>query len=133
MDAPVSAKAALLQALDLPGCGVALAARVRERTGGHVRLRPGSVYPALRALQREGLLRSLDRRPSSVGRPRRYYELTPRGVAKAMAQREALAAFFTGRRGAPSDDAGLMADRMLKCAEISAFVLGLRRAALSVR
>ena len=44
----------------------------------------GTIYPALRRLERAGLVRSeweSDRTAASEGRPaRRYYEITPRGV-----------------------------------------------------
>jgi PadR family transcriptional regulator PadR len=44
----------------------------------------GTIYPALRRLERAGLVRSeweSDRTAAAEGRPaRRYYEITPRGV-----------------------------------------------------
>jgi PadR family transcriptional regulator len=44
----------------------------------------GTIYPALRRLERAGLVRSeweSDRAAAAEGRPaRRYYEITPRGV-----------------------------------------------------
>lgn len=83
MDAPVTAKAALLQALaDGEGFGLELVSRVRERTAGKLELGSGSVYPALRELEREGLVasREADPLPERGGRPRRYYKLTAEGV-----------------------------------------------------
>ena len=80
---PFSAKAALLQALTTgPGYGLELLERISDRTGDRVRLRLGSLYPALRALQQEGLVRSWDR-SRRRGRPRRYYELTIKGIRSA--------------------------------------------------
>jgi PadR family transcriptional regulator PadR len=131
VDTPLSAKGALLQALVVPGHGLELARRIRERSAGQVRLRPGSVYPALRALEREGLVWGrTEARHTTVGRPARYYALTPEGVVVADAQREALAGFF---RGHPSDGPGekgsrVMGERLRRCAQVSAFVLRLRRA-----
>lgn len=93
METMISAKVALLQALlDGEGYGLDLIDRVAERTKGKVRLRHGSVYPALRALEREGLVRSWDGEPVSEigGRPRRYYELTAEGLRYAREQRETL-------------------------------------------
>ena len=93
MDSPITAKAAILQALiSGPSYGIQLVERVDERTKGQVRLHQGAVYPALRSLEREGMLRSFDG-PSLAkrgGRPRRYYELTALGLAAANQQREGL-------------------------------------------
>lgn len=133
MESPLAAKAALLQALATPDCGTGLARRIREATTGRIRLRPGSVYPALRALERAGLVRRMEDRRGRTGRPRRYYELTIEGAAAAMAQREALSALF-GAAGRPSPpDAALMRDRIRSCAKVSAFVHELRVSALSAR
>src|SRR5574341_1438418 len=85
VETPLSARAALLQALRVPGYGLELMKRVHDSTGGVVGLRMGSIYPALRALEGEGLVRCLRVAARRKGRPRRYYELTPRGVRAAMA------------------------------------------------
>lgn len=61
MDPGLTVKATLLQALlEGPCYGQQLIALVHDRTGGRVRLGEGSLYPALRALEREGLVRSWD-------------------------------------------------------------------------
>lgn len=130
MEAPLSARCAVLQALATPAYGLEIVDRVRNATGGQMSLRSGSLYPALRKLESEGLLRS--RQVSSprnrVGRPRRYYELTRRGVLAAMLQRERLAAFFrSGSAGAPPPDRTLARQRLRSCARVSAFALALRR------
>ena len=100
MDTPVSARAALLQALTFgPDFGLQLIACVKHVTGGHIELGQGSIYPALRALESEGLIRSFDGEPRAErgGRPRRYYELTKEGWSVAAADRVAvLALFFSG-------------------------------------
>jgi PadR family transcriptional regulator len=129
VEGPLSTKAALLQALARPGYGLQLVERVRRATGGLVRLRVGSLYPALAALERKGLVRTRPgAKPTAVGRPRRYYELTPRGVTAAMAQRGALRRFFgpAPAVGTPSP-AELMRDRIQACGQLSAFVVDLRR------
>jgi len=131
VDTPLSAKAALLQALAVPGYGLELAERIRQQSGHQVQLRPGSIYPALRALERRRLVRSRTDGPrGAVGRPARYYELTPEGVAACTTQREALGAFFRpGRHDPPSaGEVRLMRERLRRCAEVSGFVLDLRRA-----
>lgn len=96
MEPPIGAKAALLQTLiSKPGYGLELIERVKERTKGVVELSQGSVYPALRALEREGLLRSWDGEttPERGGRPRRYYELTAEGRRAAMREQQVFTAF----------------------------------------
>jgi PadR family transcriptional regulator PadR len=98
MESPINAKAALLQALiQRDGYGLDLIDRVRERTNGVVKLHQGSVYPALRALEREGLLKSYESEPlpERGGRPRRYYKLTALGQRAALEQGRVVAAFFT--------------------------------------
>lgn len=96
MEPPISSKAALLQALITgPGFGLDLIERVKERTKGAVVLHQGSIYPALRALEREGLLRSWEGEtaPGRGGTPRRYYELTAEGRRAAVRDQQVFAAF----------------------------------------
>jgi PadR family transcriptional regulator PadR len=133
VDTPLSAKSALLQALTVPGYGLELVERIRHQSGQKVRLRLGSIYPALRALERRRLVRSRPTPPGAVGRPARYYELTPEGAATATAQREALGVFFRqGRHDPPSaGQVRLMRERLHRCAEVSGFVLKLRKAMAS--
>ena len=93
MDTPVSARTAILMSLmGGRGFGLEIIERVRERTHGKIILNEGSVYPALKALERDGLLRSFDGEPMPErgGRPRRYYELTGEGRRVAREQRTAL-------------------------------------------
>jgi PadR family transcriptional regulator PadR len=103
MDIPVNAKAALLQALvQGKGFGLELIDRVAERTKGRIKLGQGSVYPALRDLEDEGLVKSWDGEPipERGGRPRRYYELTAEGRRAAFDQREAVVGLFGNLRPA---------------------------------
>lgn len=98
MEPPVNAKAALLQALiSGPGYGLELIERVAKKTEGKIALHEGSVYPALRALEREGLVRSYggDPLPERGGRPRRYYELTAEGSRAAAQQQTAALRLFS--------------------------------------
>ncbi len=97
MELLVAAKSALLQALvEGPGYGLELIDRVKDRTSGDVRLGQGSVYPALRSLEVEGLVRSYEGPPlpERGGRPRVYYELTGEGLRAAREQRRAAAGLF---------------------------------------
>lgn len=97
MDTPISAKAALLQALIRgPGYGLDLVERVKKQTKGSVSLGNASVYPALRGLEQEGLIESYEGEPMPErgGRPRRYYKLTAVGKKAAMENRQTAAALF---------------------------------------
>jgi len=98
MDSPISAKAALLQVLvSAGGYGLDLIDRVKTRTEGQVALGQGSVYPALRTLEREGLVRSYEgvQMPERGGRRRRYYKLTAAGRRVAIDHSQILATFFS--------------------------------------
>lgn len=93
----------LLALLDgeLHGYGIIL--DVRERTGGEVRLRTGSLYTLLRRLTEDGLITESDAGSSRSpdDERRRYYGLTSLGrdVVKAEAQRlERLVQFARDKR-----------------------------------
>lgn len=61
-----------------PGYGLSLVERVCAHTNGKMRLSSGSLYPALRALEREGKLESYEgvvEVPERGYRPRRYYRI----------------------------------------------------------
>ena len=58
--------------------GYGIAQRLNTLTGGAFQLNPGSLFPALYALERDGKLRS-EKRPSENNRPARYYRLTASG------------------------------------------------------
>jgi PadR family transcriptional regulator PadR len=72
--------------------GLEIIDKVRERTKDAIVLNEGSVYPRLKSMEKEGLLRSFDGEPMPErgGRPRRYYELTGEGRRVATEQRTAL-------------------------------------------
>lgn len=90
MDNPVSTKAALVQALtEAPGYGKDLIERVKKQTKGAVELGLGSVYPALRSLEGDGLITEA----SKAGRAS-LYKLTADGKKAAIKNRKAAAALF---------------------------------------
>src|SRR4051812_15991199 len=92
MESVITTKAAVLQALaGGPSYGHGLM-RALSRVGA-VDPRPGTIYPALRALVSAGQVRGWTVVPggSRGGRARRYYELTVKGIATLAAQRRALA------------------------------------------
>jgi PadR family transcriptional regulator PadR len=134
MRVPLNAKAALLHVLDDPGHGLDLIRRVQLKTGGRVRLKQGSVYPALRQLQDEGLVRSWKGRSArgGGGRPRTYYELTLKGVRASTLLKRTLADLGQAPASAPptAEQIEQMQERLRLCAEVSAFCMELRRAAL---
>jgi PadR family transcriptional regulator PadR len=93
VETPITARAALLQALiSGKGYGLELIERIEALSNGGVKLGQGSVYPTLRSLEDEGLVRSYDGEPMPErgGRPRRYYELTAKGKRVAVEQGRAV-------------------------------------------
>ncbi len=129
VEAPLSARAALLQALVVPGYGLELIERIRRATRGLMRVGMGSLYPTLRALEGEGLVRSrLLRARPGAGRPRRYFELTLAGVGARNAERRAVAALFrVGEDRLRRESARLIEERLRRCLSASASVSNLRR------
>lgn len=127
----LGARTALLLALcSGPGFGMELVERVESGSRGGVRLNRGGAYLALRALERQGLVHGWMRRTSGVGRPRRYYELTPSGIVGADEIRKALAALLRrGPEGAPEGDPRAMADRVSEASAVSLSAARLRDAA----
>jgi PadR family transcriptional regulator PadR len=126
MRTPLNARTAILLALDRPGYGLQIIDRVRHQSAGHIRLRLGSVYPALSRLERSRLVRSWEVPAPGRGRRRRYYELTGKGVAAARAEREALQGLMGAAVAGPStEEIARMRQRLRECADVSAFVLDL--------
>jgi PadR family transcriptional regulator, regulatory protein PadR len=62
---------------DEPRHGYAIIEALQERSGGVLNLPTGTVYPALRRLERAGLVQSAW--STVAGRERRTYQLTPDG------------------------------------------------------
>jgi len=82
----IDPETALLQALlSGPGYGLELMERVKGKTQGNVTLNQGNTYPALRALERDGLVESYkgEGPQERGGRPRIYYRLTGEGLRVA--------------------------------------------------
>jgi DNA-binding PadR family transcriptional regulator len=121
----LSARAALLLALRQgPGYGRQLVRRIRSASGGRLRLAEGSVYPALRQLERSRLTVSWEVVPGRRrgGRSRTYYELTERGVRASAAAAGTLGALLRPGAGfqPPSiEDIALMRQRLALGAELS--------------
>lgn len=68
-------------------CGIDVAAFVEQRTGGRVRLGPGTLYTLLNKFQDEKLIEETD-----VEGRKRTYRLTPKGRAAYEAEVERLRA-----------------------------------------
>ena len=66
---------------DGPTHGYALARTIEQRTENALQLREGTLYPALHALERDGLIVSAWETPAS-GRERKVYTLTETGEKK---------------------------------------------------
>lgn len=78
------------------GYSVPIISELEGRTGRDVA--PAAVYIALRRLEKRGLLTSNLRAasPEEGGRERRYYTVTPRGLARMAEAREALMKLWEG-------------------------------------
>lgn len=98
-----------------PGFGLELIERVKTRTGGRLVLHQGSIYPALRSLEREGLLRSWEEPGPQTrgGPPRRFYEVTEAGREAAMKDRDVLLNMAIGSPDAAEALARLLPDWLL--------------------
>ena len=90
MENSISARAALLQSLvNEPGYGSDLVERIKAVTAGVLVFGVGSVYPAIRELETEGLIAKSE----SKGRAS-LYKITPAGKKAADKNRKAIAALF---------------------------------------
>jgi DNA-binding PadR family transcriptional regulator len=81
----------LLALADEERHGYGIMKEVEDRTGGEVRLGPGTLYGAIKRMLADGLIEESDERPDPDldDQRRRYYQITDfgRGVAGAEAQR----------------------------------------------
>lgn len=113
-----------------PEFGLELIARVQARSRGRIRLNRGGTYVALRKLEREGLVRGWMRPTGVSGRPRRYYELTPRGIAKVEETREVLDLLLgSSHARVVAAEARRMAERVQRSGQLSGLALQVRSAA----
>ena len=73
---------------------------VMERTGGKLRLSPGTLYGSLKRMLGEGLIEESDERPDPAldDERRRYYRLTKFGRAVASAESARVAALLSHAR-----------------------------------
>ena len=131
MEPFLSVRAAILLGLrGGPACGLELIERLEEARGG-VTLSQGSVYPALKHLEAERLVRRLpppaERRR---GRARVDYELTIAGARASGALRLSLQRLLRlGRSGSGDspEDEGTRRERLLTSLDLSGFAADLGR------
>jgi DNA-binding PadR family transcriptional regulator len=86
---PAAAFHILLSLADGDRHGYAITQETAARTGGDVRLGPGTLYRSIQRMLEQGLLTESRRRPADDDPRRRYYRITPfgRAVARAEARR----------------------------------------------
>lgn len=82
-----------------PRHGYQIIGEIADRSGGAWKVSPGSVYPALAALQDEGLI------DDEKVEGRRVYSLTDAGLAHVDARQDELAAVFAAFDGVGDDSA----------------------------
>lgn len=90
---------------DGPAHGYALARTIERRTENALQLREGTLYPALHALERDGLIVSAWETPEN-GRERKTYTLTESGMRKLSEWSDGWQQFVAavGRVLSPGDD-----------------------------
>jgi DNA-binding PadR family transcriptional regulator len=123
MNGPLTTRGVLLQVLrGGPGYGLELIRRVVQAAG--LRISEARVYPVLKALEEQGLVRSVRLTPRGRrgGRERVYYHLAPAGVRAAEHDRRALLAVLEPPAGrVPSaQERQRMAARIAAADELSA-------------
>ena len=78
--------------------GYGVMQEVAARTGGKVRLSPGTLYGSIKRMLEDGLLEELSPRGAAEDERRRYYRLTRFGRAVAAAEAERLSSLLSQAR-----------------------------------
>ena len=135
----VTTRTAILQALRQgPGYGRLLMRRVGAATGGRASVAPGSVYPALRALEKARLVRKWTVVTGRVrgGRARTYYELTVAGIQEAESEARALTRMLSAGRSvreASAAERAAMRERIERAADLFDFATEMRESLARAR
>ncbi len=87
----------LLSLADRERHGYGIMQEVEARTGGEMRLGPGTLYGAIKRMRGPALIEEAGEREEGDER-RRYYRLTPLGRAVAVAEAQRLAALVADAR-----------------------------------
>jgi PadR family transcriptional regulator PadR len=77
--------------------GYEMLQEAERRSARTFQLKEGTLYPALRQMERSGLLKA-KWRESDAGRPRKYYALTPKGRKQAQSKRAQWDGLLTAMR-----------------------------------
>ena len=77
-----------------PMYGYEMLQEAERRSARAFQLKEGTLYPALRQMERAGLIRATWRE-SDAGRPRKYYSLTAKGRRRAESKRRQWSAITT--------------------------------------
>ena len=98
----------LLALADEDRHGYGIIGEIEQRTGGRVRLSPGTLYRSIQRMVEQGLLTETDERPAPEfdDERRRYYRITPYGRRVATAEAERMASLVAQARAS-----GLMPQR----------------------
>ena len=90
---PEAALHILMSLSDVDRHGYAVIQDVLARTGGEVRLSPGTLYRSIQRMLEQGLIVEKRERPAPEedDERRRYYRITPLGTAVALAEARRLA------------------------------------------
>jgi len=113
-----------------PSSGVGIMDRLRSAGPGSPDPRAGTLYPLLGQLEKEGLVRSwVERERFGVGRPRRFVELTTRGLVELDRVGEQLRRFAARPpRPAPPMTGSRMRTNLRRAFRVSTFARRLRDA-----
>ena len=81
MSVPLPVVHILVALADADRHGYAIMQEIAARTGGAVRLGPGTLYGSIKRMLHDGLIEELDERrdPAHDDVRRRYYRITPQG------------------------------------------------------
>jgi DNA-binding PadR family transcriptional regulator len=82
--------------------GYAIMQDVANRTGGRMKLSPGTLYGSIKRMLEDGLILEVDERPDphQDDERRRYYRLTPLGRRAAQTEADRLATLVRQARAA---------------------------------
>jgi DNA-binding PadR family transcriptional regulator len=80
--------------------GYAIMQDVAARTGGQLKLSPGTLYGSIKRMLQDGLIEEIEERPSPRhdDERRRYYRITRHGRKAAMAESARLASLLSQAR-----------------------------------
>ena len=81
----------LVALADADSHGYAISRDVAARTNGAIKLSAGTLYRSIHRMVEEGLIVEINERPAEDDERRRYYRITPFGVAVAKAEAARLA------------------------------------------